>query len=186
MSKLPDDSDDEFPLHERPSIRSKPRPHHYQFAHVLLPLRLWQNPGWFLDILQGEYAHAFLLTCWAQVAMHLNEADILSPDGKLRCDLFGLAKGYRAAVISLPEPERMAEAHMVAVVWRPPRRRLLFLRTEPVLRYFTLELSVADDFTTPKNVFCEWSQSLHLNYGNGPEATVTAFVAFIERFLKTD
>lgn len=144
---------------------------------------LWQNPSWFLETMNSEHAHGFLLTQWVEVGMELDDSEFLPPEEKLRCDYFDLAKGYRVVVVSLPEPRAVAEAYMVAIVSRPQQRRLIFQKTAPVLRYFTLEYGLSDDGKTPRTVLCEWKQQSHLNCGNGPTASPRAFVNAIESLL---
>ena len=87
----------------------EPRPHHYLFAHCVLPGWLWQNPSYFLENLYSETSLGFLLTRWYEAAKELDESECLPPGESFRCDFFDLAKGYRAAVISLPEPKNATE-----------------------------------------------------------------------------
>ncbi len=182
MSEQPEDGNEEALLRELFRNRPRARPHHYLFAHRVLPGRLWQNPSWFLETLYSEHTQGFLLTRWGEAAMELDESEFLPPGDKLRCDFVDLAGGYRAAIISLPEPRFATEAHMVAVVSRPEQRRFLF-KTKPVLRYFTLEYGLADDGMTPRTVFGEWTQNSHLNYGDGPAANPQAFLGAMESML---
>jgi hypothetical protein len=183
MSNQPDDLNEQGLMRELLGGQPLPRPHHYLFAHRVLPGRLWHNPSWFLECLYGENALGFLLTRWGEAALELDDSEFLPPGDNFRCDLCDVAGGYRAAVVSLPEPKFVTEAHMVAVVFRPRQRRFLFLRTAPVLRYFTLEHGVCDDMKTPRTVLCEWTQDAHLNRGTGPPADPKAFISAIESIL---
>src|SRR4029077_4415050 len=99
MSDQPDDFDEAELLRGMGKDR---RPHHYQFAHRVLPGRLWQNPSWFLETLYSEHSSAFLIARWCEAAAGLDESNFLPPGEKLRCDFFDLKRGYRAGVISLP------------------------------------------------------------------------------------
>jgi hypothetical protein len=183
MSDQPDDVDEEALLRGLLGDQPRARPHHYLFAHRVLPGRLWQNPSWFLETLYSEHTLGFLLTRWGEAAMGLDESEFLPPEEKLRCNFFDLAGGYRAAVISLPEARFVTEAHMVAMVSRPEQRRWLFFKTDPVLRYFTLEYGLCEDLKTPRTVLCEWTPNAHLNYDTGPAANPEAFLGAIEALL---
>ncbi len=92
-------------------------------------------------------------------------------------------KDFPCAVIELPEPREMAEAFMVALVVpidtsfkEPPDANSI------TGRYFTLEkeFSLTKDRRT---VLAEWNMTRHSNYGDGPPATVEAFVAALTGHL---
>lgn len=183
MSDQFDDEDADAILRELLGNLPQARPHHYQFAHRILPGRLRQDPSWFLENLYSKHTLGFLLTRWGEAAMELDDSDFLPPEGELKCDFFDLAGGYRAAVISLPEPKFVTEAHLVAIVSRAERRPLLFFETAPAPRYFTLEYSLADDRITHQTLLCEWTHGCHSVYGTGPTADPSAFVSAIEPFL---
>src|SRR5262245_18895832 len=170
MSDQPDELDEEAEFRELLGDQPAARLHHYLFVHRVLPGRLWHNPSWFLETLYSEHTLGFLLTRWGEAGMELDESEFLPPEGKLRCDFFGLAGGCRAAVISLPEPKFVTEAYMVAIVSRPEQRRWLFFKTAPALRYFTLEYGLCDDMKTSRTVVCEWTGDSHSNCGTGPAA----------------
>jgi hypothetical protein len=83
-------------------------------------------------------------------------------------------KAFPSVVVELPPPTRLAEAHLTALVAfidltsneRPDPK-------DVTGRYFTLEKSVRQSGT----VLAEWTESQHLNYGEGPRPTVEDFVA---------
>jgi hypothetical protein len=160
------------------------RRHHYFFAHRGLPELLWQQSTPVLEALIGPEADAFLRDYWEHVGNQLEEAERLEPEG-LTCRVCELADGYRAAVITLPPAERCPEAHLAAVVFRPPQRRTPTPKTEPVLRYFTLERGLDLLGEGPRTVLCEWKrEGAHLNFGAGPEASVRSFADSLQRFLE--
>jgi hypothetical protein len=101
----------------------------------------------------------------------------------LSCSIHTLPKGFQIAVITLPEARGPAEAHMVAIVNRPSLRQMLLWKTEPVLRYFTLELALDRTANEWLNMLCEWTPDGHLNHGRGPATDVTGFIAAIQKFL---
>jgi hypothetical protein len=159
------------------------RAHHYNFAHRVLPGLLWANPFLFLETLYGDHASGFLFTLWFQASKGLDEGDVMLPSEELRRDLFDLKGGYHAAVVSLPEPKFLTEAYMVAIVFRPEKKRLLLPKLPPVFRYFTLEYGLCDGMQTVRTVLCEWTQAVHGNYGTGPLANPKAFIGAIESLL---
>ncbi|MBS0261379.1 MAG: hypothetical protein JSS02_05430, partial [Planctomycetes bacterium] len=162
-----------------------PRPHHYEFAHGTLPRALWRHPGLFINILFWENAASreeSLHTYWELAGEPYPEHEQLPADG-LNCQIHLLDQEYQAAVITLPEARAAVEAHMVAIVYRPPRRRLIFWKTKPVLHYFTLELACDRTENRWLNLLCEWTPMGHHNYGEGPPAEVPAFLQAIQQFL---
>jgi hypothetical protein len=162
-----------------------PRPHHYAFAHDYLPGILWHDPALLLFALftaNEEFREEQIHIRWGVVGERFDPAERL-PDRGLCCSTHALADGHQAAVITLPPAERPTEAHMVAIVYRPPRRRLLLWRTEAILRYFTLELSFDPESGGWLSALCDWTPHGHLNYGEGPPNDVAAFLGAIHRLL---
>jgi hypothetical protein len=160
-----------------------PRSHHYQFAHRHLPQLLWRDPGALVFTLfeAGDpWRDDNLGARWEVVGEHFAPFERVEGEG-LSCGVHALANGFQAAVITLPEARGPAEAHMVAIVYRPPRRRKLFWKTDPVLRYFTLELSHDSATGEWLNVLGEWTPDQHINFGPGPATDVTAFVEAIQQ-----
>ncbi len=168
-----------------PAFGGKPdvRMHHYLFAHFVMPQRLWRNPDEFLNLLHGSQSRGFLITRWLEAGSAVEDDEFLAPGEGLRYEPFEIAGGYRADVISLPEPQRMTEAYMVAIVSRPARRRALIMKTPPVLRYFTLELGYCFDMITRCTYFCEWTPKSHENYDTGPSPNTKDFLKAIEARL---
>jgi hypothetical protein len=123
-----------------------------------------------------------LRTRWQVVGERFGPAERLGDEG-LCCSIHTLADQFQTAVIALPPAQGPTEAHMVAIVYRPAQRRLWFWKTEPVLRYFTLEKGFAPD-GPPSTALCEWTaEGHHTNYGDGPEPRVDSFVQAIAPLL---
>jgi hypothetical protein len=119
---------------------------------------------------------------WQVVGEGFDPAERLGDEG-LCCSIHTLANGFQTALITLPPARGPTEAHMVAIVYRLAQRRLWFWKTEPVLRYFTLELGFDRETNESFTVMCEWTRHGHLNYDKGPAPNVTAFLEAIQELL---
>jgi hypothetical protein len=138
----------------------KPRPHHYEFAHRVMP-SIALNPDVDLAALaaDGRLDRALHAT-WAKVGEGHAETDRVSGDG-LGSSLVDV-NGLQAVVLSFPTPMHMAEVFSAVVApLEPPTAR----------RYFTLEFSWDFAINQPDTVLCEWSSDGHTNYGAGPAGT---------------
>lgn len=161
------------------------RPHHYAFAHGVLPMVFFEDPVGFLaevatrgmEILPRIWSDTFEV-----VKRHKSDAEMLSSDG-LTSTCYGLGSETLAVIISLPPPTELTEAYFVGLVVRPPRKRLFGLlgTKKGLARFITLELgSNLDD--TSRTVVGEWTEDTgadvsHRNFGDGPEPTLGAFAA---------
>ena len=162
-----------------------PRPHHYAFAHDHLPAILWRDPERLLFALfeaSDPFRENHLFTRWQVVGERFAPVERLEAEG-LSCSIHALANGFQTAVITLPEARGPAEAQMVAIVYRRPRRQMVFWKTEAVIRYVTLELGHDRAANEWLNVLCEWTRDGHINYGEGPATDVTEFLGAIQELL---
>jgi hypothetical protein len=155
------------------------RTHHYVFGHIALRQLFFYNPPGFVGALADRGAE-LVKQIWDDVGKKVQEGELeatpLSSRG-LDCSTHDLGSGTVAVVVALPRPEKTAEAHFVGLVLRMPKKRLwgLLGRGKGVARYITLEHGVNIE-GGDRTVLCEWSGEGHHNMGNGPEATVSAFV----------
>lgn len=173
-------------VEDEPPLRCE----HYTLAHIALRTVAHNDPLAFLGALASPAATSFLAEMVQSVRKHCGERtrdEVSGAEYELPVDDLTVHK-VRAgrcpcAVIEMPVPRAIAEAHFVAAVlltdWHPP---------EPVpdvvdMRYFTLERGTRID-GSPRTVLCEWSaEGTHINYGDGPEANVEAFTRAIENLL---
>ena len=83
----------------------------------------------------------------------------------------------------MPAPHFRTEAHMVCIVLKIPVEDFAQAKPDPEWRYFTLEKG--DDPTTGKNrtILCAWEGDSYLNYGDGSEPTLEAFIAAVTKRL---
>jgi len=149
------------------------RPHHYFFAHRLLPLLFRQDPTQFVSLLQRD-GLPFLAFWWHKASQDMPGEDHLSADG-LGYALRELENGWVAVVVTLPRPQGMTEAYFVALLQKPGT---------PDRRVFTLELGFSLTAETSHTVLCEWTaDSTHLNRGPGPTPEVELFLQTITPLL---
>jgi len=160
------------------SVRTEPRDHHYVFAHYTVREICEQDPLQFFSIVASPEQPKFLALLWeltakriGKPASEVNAAELSVTTGRV--------KDCPAIIFTMPPPEAPAEAHFVAV--------LLTGSAEPggetsqaQFRYFTLEHGKNLDGTT-RTVMCEWADGAHRNFGDGPAATVEAFIGAVER-----
>ena len=151
-----------------------PRPHHYLFAHRMVPTMFFTDPVKFMGALRnnGENLLYFL---WGRIGQDMKVEDRLLPEG-LGCKLIKLDDGLQVGVVSMPKPKGMTEAFMTAVVYQAAEGE-----REERQRYFTLEkgMTLSGKMGT---VLGEWEGvKNHLNYGDGPKPEVEAFVEAIRR-----
>jgi hypothetical protein len=152
----------------------EPREQHYAFAHFALPGVLASNAAGASELFAAGEGNAFLRWLWDQVGQKCSQEGLVPSDG-LYCRV-RVEDERRVVVVHLPEPRRMTEAFMVALVFDPPTRGWLGKRKAGPTRYFTLELST-DLEGGWRTVLCEWRDESHLNMGDGPSPDEDAFVA---------
>jgi hypothetical protein len=149
------------------------RPHHYQFAHIALP-RMAEKVGHsLLDTPPPEGLTALLVAAWGETGDRLPAEDRLIGDG-LSGEVFDI-DGHRMLVVTMPPPLHPPEAYLAALV-RPAGSD-----SSTGLRCFTLELGTGPE--VQPTVIGEWVAGGHRNYGPGPEPTVDAFVAALDKLL---
>ncbi|RYG73060.1 hypothetical protein EON80_03610 [bacterium] len=173
----------------------KPRDQHYIFAHRFLPALAFQMGATIIMILGREDqddSESLLHEVWKDIALQQEipvDEQIDSSALKASCGRIG---DKAVAIIQLPPPEAVTEAHFVAIVSDLPAEpagdasediKVLEqqLRAAPT-RYFTLENGYPLD-GTPRTTFCEWTKDSHLNMGTGPEPNLEAFRAFLKEKL---
>lgn len=151
-------------MEAREAIRSRGK--HYVFVHQVLRDLFFDMPEQIITIMKSNGADAALLDLWHRVGAEVVESGLTSPDG-LHCEMRTLDNDIAAALITLPAPKFMCEAHYVALVYRPssPER-------EGITRFIVLEQSVNRSLP----VLCEWGAAgEHNNMGSIGEPTLEAF-----------
>jgi hypothetical protein len=178
------DSDDDFLKILDEAVRE----HHYGFAHRELPGLIWGNPELYVSIFFDFEPDAnktlpalldFLHESWEAFGIELPPEERLPSNG-LDVVRLNLASGYQLVVITMPPAKQVAEAHMIAIAFRPEQHK-----EKSILRYFTLELGTSTKPDAASTMLCEWTQDrAHLTYDQGPPVEINAFCKAVEQLLK--
>lgn len=157
-------------------LLSEPREQHYMFAHQCVRQVSADDPLQFFSVIASEEQEPYLAWMWSVCAKHVKQpsSELSVADVKVTtCRIHE----YPVVILKMPEPRAVAEAHYVAVVLMHGGSEL---PPEDVgVRYFTLECGTNMD-GTPRTVFCEWAaDGNHLNFGDGPQADIEAFIQAI-------
>lgn len=144
----------------------------YQFAHRVFPRWFREDPEAVAAVLRGPEGLPHLIALWKEVGVVCREA---LPSEGLGVESVEL-DGWRGALVRLPEPREMPEAHFLCVVWPeargPGEARLLTLEHS-----FGLDGQVA-------TVLGEWrADGAHLNFGSGPAPQSGPFLEAVAQLL---
>lgn len=159
---------------------------HYVFAHRALPSVTFQDPTRMLAVLCGPDATRLLHDLWEQAGSHCSPEGKRTPEG-LSVEAGRAGSDSIVAVIRLPSPGDIGEAHFVALVAKLASPDAPSLDKLAYTRCFTLERGV--DFRTdqPCTFLCEWAEDgKHVNHGVGPAISEDAFVQAIFAELADD
>jgi hypothetical protein len=153
----------------------------YAFAHYALRQIALSKPLQFLAIAASAESEQFIDDVLQDVAEACGRKTSFDASSvKVHPTL---VDNFPCAVIELPEPKEMAEAFMVALVVLIDTSSEDPPETDTIpARFFTLEkgFSLANE---PRTVLAEWDTQGHMNYGDGPEPTVEAFVGALGGFF---
>ena len=121
----------------------------------------------------------FLEHCWQRTGEKVEPGLSLVADG-LGYTLRELPQGWVVVVITLPPPQRIAEAYFVALLYQPAA-------ATSTTRVFTLEQGLSSPLatdSTPTTILCEWANdSTHYNMGPTQATDVETFLASLTPFL---
>ena len=161
------------------------RRHHYIFGHQALRQIFFNHPHALLSALMSR-REELLKKIWDDIGEDFEEGEgnnvRLSSDG-LTCSLHDIGADAMTIIVSLPPPEESPEAYLVGLVFRPPGD--LPDSDKGIQRYITLELGMDLRGGEKRTVLCEWTAEMHLNMGDGPEATVEAFARKLAEMVMT-
>ena len=153
-------------LADMSSPGGSPRPQHYDFAHRLLRQRFVRDPPGLGRLVVGQDGGLFLQALWNEAMPALETVGPILSRGLGRS-----VEPWEAGtiiIVTLPEPQAITEAHMVALV----------LPETGAPRYFTLEAGFHEDMTS-RTALCEWRDGSHVNYGDGPRPDPETFAAAV-------
>ena len=162
-----------------PALQDRPRCQHYTFAHLALRDAFFAGPEHLVRVLRSDQDAKGLQWLWQHVGEFCTESGQPVEPGPAHLRIHSAhLGGGDCIVVEMPQPLFTTEAHFVAL--------LIDLEGESAFlnRYLTLERGDGFD-GSPRTVFCEWrSDGAHINFGDGPEVTVDAFVAAIKRLIR--
>lgn len=154
----------------------------YMLAHYALRQLSLNSPLQMLSLLASPDAPTFLAELLQDVENQLgHKASYTSDKIQIYPCRIGL---YPCAILEFPAPQKMAEAFMVAIVALfDPDEELPKDLSAVQARYYTLEKGFSAD-GSDRTVLCEWDDTAHKNYGDGPEATPAAFARALETAMQ--
>ncbi len=135
-----------------------PRDHHYDFAHKTLVAAM-ETGDEFLAKLKKK-KEAYLRELWRDAGDGARDGKKVSAKG-LAYEIFEVDGGKTVVVVTLPEAEQTAEAHLVGCV---------IIKGKAPEMVYTLEKGFGG-----RNVMGSWNDGTHGNYGAGPEAKPELF-----------
>jgi hypothetical protein len=162
----------------KPKRLPEPRDHHYVLGHIVLRQVCAQDPLQFFSLMVSEERDRYLRWLWDQAESIAKRSAVNAKVSELKVTTCKI-KEFPTVIITLPETMALAEAKMVAVVMVGEAGES---KAGVNVRYFTLE-DGEDTKGAPRTVICEWRDNDHLNFGNGPPATISEFAHAIERHL---
>ena len=183
--KKPKATSDETESVGNPLGSTRPHCHHYVFAHQALRQVAFDAPLPIMGILASADRSRFLSDLWTSVDEHCRQRGETSTINPAEMVVHtGRVGEFPCAIVEMPEPWFVTGAHFVALVLAVPLAQIKPETTDLPLYYYTLEKGASFD-GPERTVLCAWTKDgTHLNYGAGPEATVGAFVAEIEKRMK--
>jgi hypothetical protein len=153
--------------------QDRPRKHHYQFAHRELLTASRRFAANLRSLARSGRLDNVLVQAWSRVG------EAMPADGRLPAD--GLAASFHSfqdrdiVLVTMPRAEHAAEAHFVAIVISGSR----------LTDYYVLEHGWTTE-DEPRTVMCKWDEGGHVNFGDGPRAETSAFLAAVEQLLASN
>ena len=161
-----------------------PRPHHYRFAHRVLPGVARGGPIEFALAMAGVDARERIVDIWDALGREIaaeGSGEAL-PAGILDARSFALLE-RPFVLVQLPEPLGLTECYFVGVLLdaMPSAEQLERRESPPGLRVFTLERGWSPQGS--RTVLGEWTEGQHIAYGTGPVPEAVAFAKAIEELI---
>jgi len=154
--------------------KSLDRGQHYIFVHEVLRDLFFDEPQNIVAIFMADGANGALLDLWHRVGKVFEDSNPSSPDG-LGCEVRTLDNDTVVVLITLPPPQLMCEAHLVALVYRPASAK-----HEGITRFIVLEHD-----SSP--MLCEWENvDTHCNMGYRCEPNLESFFEVVRELVSLD
>ena len=155
---------------------------HYALAHIALRKTALDDPLRCLAILDSPQAKSFIAAILESVSR------LIERPAEFSAQMIEVhpvnVNNYPCVIVEMPEPSESGQAHFAALVVLVNSKNGLPPNSQQLrARYFTLEKGLSHDGRS-RTVFAEWDRSTHMNYGDGPEPTIEAFVGRIETLFK--
>jgi hypothetical protein len=152
----------------------RPRPHHYLFAHRVMPQFFFKNTDSFFMRLQAEPATE-AARVWDYVGEPLRPEDRLPAEG-LTAEYRTGENGLRMVVVTLPPAKISPEAiYLVLAIRGRDRFCLTYERSHPLMELKDIA------------ILCGWDSSGgHLNFGFGGDHSREAFEKALTKFFSED
>jgi hypothetical protein len=158
-------------------------PHHYELGHIALRQLALSDPYGFFDVMGSPLGRQFLEDLWTSVCQNCDKA------GTAAFDLNDIivhrtqVGEFPAVLVVMPTPHFTTEAHMVCVILNVPWDKIQQRPDKVEVRYFTLEKGRSLAAEAGRTVLCEWEGERHINYGDGPEPTISAFLSRVAELV---
>lgn len=167
---------------QKPDLLNEPRAHHYALGHVAFRMFCDSDPLAFFKIMASEKKNAAINILWESVCEQCDlkeKADIKPEDVRITLHTID---NYPVVLIEMPEVKAILEAIMIAVVLSV---KISELESADTINYRYLVLEQGVDLNgNGRTVFCEWSDEIHFNMGDGCNPDAESFVEFLSHILK--
>lgn len=161
----------------RPSIRAV-------FANIYMRNSLFDIGVW--SVLFAPGGEGYLHGMWQRCAEGFPETERIPADG-LTLRPARRWSDWFILPVTFPLPLKITEPYFGAIAVRRKSRRWFIKRQEPLVRYLLLERGeVWRDPSSTRTVLGEWTTLAHLNYGDGPDPFLPAFLDGVTRVLGGD
>lgn len=157
-------------------------PHHYIFAHVALRQVCLTNPIGFFALMASPNRQKFLNDLWEQICQNCDqEGNAQFSPKDIKIETFTIGE-YPAVIVQMPTPQKITEAYMLCIVLKVPLSELKQEMDNIQIRYFTLEKGI-NVLGEDQTFLCAWDGEMHVNYGDGPEPKLSAFIDAIKKLI---
>ncbi|MBT5607204.1 MAG: hypothetical protein HOJ57_14790 [Lentisphaerae bacterium] len=152
------------------------RPHHYQFAHKLLPALLYgeDGPEYLYSVFRQGSGDEFLRDTWDEYAERL-ECEYVQPDG-MACHVHKMGEDHQIVAIRFPKPERSPEAYYAVI---------LFADTHEA-SYYTCELRDNENSVIGSWDRTNGGKTKHGNHGTIPTPELGDFLEAVLKLYAED
>ena len=159
-------------------MSDRPRPHHYEFAYRAMPGVVLGHARQALAILVERDATRFLTDLWRMAGERVAPDDRL-PEPEFAVSVRRTLGDLPLVVVTLPPPQRVMEAHMLAVAGVGE------IAGDLDARYFTLEAGIDAITEAPLTFVGEWTEDgTHHNHGTVPAPDIETFITAISDALE--